>query len=169
MKKKITYLVGSIEDSPDMGASWRDQITPFLKSLHINVLDPVKLESKKLKNKKLNRLPKFVTTVFGTKKRIKKWHDLKSSANKRDINRFNNYMSIVITKDLEYVKRSDFIIAYWGIPSFGSAGELTVAFDLGIPVYMVAPIELPAWTRSCCTKVFLTFDELKNFLKKKHQ
>ena len=41
LKNQRVYLAGAMDRVPDRGATWRDNITPFLKSLDITVFNPI--------------------------------------------------------------------------------------------------------------------------------
>ena len=42
LKGLLGYLSGSIDFSPDLGAKWRDAMTPFLEDKNVKVLNPLK-------------------------------------------------------------------------------------------------------------------------------
>ena len=52
----------------------------------------------------------------------------------------------------------------------GTHGEVTLAFEHGIPVYVVNQLpltDLSGWIVACSTKIFESFEELEVFLLKK--
>ena len=52
----------------------------------------------------------------------------------------------------------------------GTHGEVTLAFEHGIPVYVVNQLpltDLSGWIVACSTKIFESFEELELFLLKK--
>lgn len=172
-RKKLTvYLAGSMQFSPDFGEGWRKEITPFLESLGLEVLDPCKLEPEKLKNFRPNRLPKQVYNLHGEKVPIKYWHDLAETNDPKLYKRFLRMMRAVIHFDLDIVEQeTDFIICLWDETTGKGAGthsELCAAFRKNLPVYTVATCKMPAWAKGCCTEIFLTFDDLKKFLQEEY-
>ena len=68
----------------------------------------------------------------------------------------------------------DYIICLWDEyteKGGGTYGELTVAFEHNIPVYMVTEklnAEISGWVLGCTTKIFTNFNDLKTFLKEKY-
>ena len=168
-KKLAVYLAGPIENARDGGIGWRKELTPFIESLDIEVLDPCALEADKLRHFRPNRLPESYTDLFGNKRKPVKWYDLKNAKEPHLLERFMVLMKTIIDYDLRLItRRADFVIALWNEPSFGTASELTVAHTEGLEVYMVAKSEIPAWVRGCVTKVFLSFDDLKAFLSEQY-
>jgi len=158
--KVSVYLAGSIESSADLGKSWRNELTPFLEELNMEVNDPCKLEHHKLSGRHLNRLPQG----------IKHWHELKNCKEPHLRCRFKTYMDAIIMYDLDLVEnKSDIIVLLWDRWSAGSSGEVTLARKIGTPVYTVATVELPAWISGCSERIFSNFDELKIFLKRNYK
>ena len=41
LKNQRVYLAGAMDRVPDRGSTWRDNITPFLLGLNLNVLNPI--------------------------------------------------------------------------------------------------------------------------------
>jgi hypothetical protein len=166
--KISTYLAGSIQFSEDMGIGWRQEITPFLEKLGLEVLDPCKLEPEKMKNFRPNRLPPFTYNLHGEKVQIKTWHDLAETNDKRLYKRFQRMMRAVIHFDLDIVEQeTDFVICLWTESTGRGAGthsELCAAFRKNIPVYCIATCRMPAWAKGCCTEIFLNLEDLKKFL-----
>ena len=166
-KKLKVYLCGSIEASPDGGKGWRVELTPFLESLGLEVLDPCVLENDKLKNFQPNRLPDYYTDLDGKKIKVLHWHQLKNSKETHLYDRFLKYMRRIIKYDLKLVEDADYLIVYWDEKTgkgAGSHSEVTWAFMKNIPVYCVASVDIPAWGKACMQKICLTFDDLKKFL-----
>ena len=42
LKRQRVYLAGAMDRVPDRGATWRENITPFLKDLGLVVFNPIK-------------------------------------------------------------------------------------------------------------------------------
>ncbi len=166
-KKLMTYLVGAIEKADDLGVGWRREIRGFLEDLNLEVLDPTEFESKQLAGLQPNRLPEFYTTLQGKKIKPTHWHSLKAATEPHLYKRFIRYMRRIIHYDLKIVTDCDFIIVKWDKAArlgAGSYHEMGKAFELGKDVYCVQETELPAWLSACCTEVFQSFDDLKDFL-----
>lgn len=179
------YLCGAMEAAANLGAGWREDITPFvIDELGHKVLDPCKLEDEKLKGFRINRLPDGYVH----------WHQMKNSNNPAHIARFSRYMKQIIKFDVDIIeKESGYLITLWDRNAAKGAGthaEMTIAFLNGLPIYCVntfmadlplwrrmlytlaeklgikvrRPRTMPAWLRACCTEVFDSFEDLKVFL-----
>ena len=79
----------------------------------------------------------------------------------------------IIKVDLDaVVHKSDYLIVNWDESVFkggGTHGEITLAYWLGKPIYLVneLPLEdISSWIFSCSSYVFNNFDDLKSKLKK---
>ena len=167
-KHKLTvYLAGAMEAAENLGAGWRDKITPFFEKLDIDILNPCQFEPLQLCGLRPNRLPS-TDIQLGKKVKIKHWHDLKNSDDPILYDRFLKYMRRIINYDIKLVKNhTDFIVVYWDENTNKGAGthaELTFAFMQNIPVYCVAHANMPAWSRACCSEIFMTFEALEDFL-----
>lgn len=169
MKKLTVYLAGGMEAVTDMGVGWRTELTPFLQGLGFEVLDPTVFEPEQLKGLRPNRLPDTCTTLNGRQMKVEHWHDLKNAAESVLYTRFQKYMRHVIKYDMRVVQsETDYVIALWNEGTARGAGthaEITMAFLRGVPVYLVAKSDVPAWIKGCASEIFLTFDALKEFLK----
>ena len=83
---------------------------------------------------------------------------------------------IVIVRDLidrdiqEIAQRTDYVICNWDESAqrgAGTKGEVTMARYTGKPVYLVTEMnhqDIPGWVLGCATKIFGSFDELREFL-----
>ena len=122
----LAYLSGAIEYAPDLGKSWRAQITPFLQALGHEVYDPAQDEKKNLSDEEVRE--------------FRKW---KGS----DLGRFQGTIRKIIAWDLDWIeKKSDYVVCYWDEAAgrgAGTQGELTLAHRAGVPVYLVLgmPVE----------------------------
>ena len=79
----------------------------------------------------------------------------------------------IISVDLEaVVKHADYLIVKWDTSVFrggGTHGEVTMAYWLGKPVYLVnsLPIaDISSWIFSCSEEIFDAFESLKKRLEK---
>jgi nucleoside 2-deoxyribosyltransferase len=150
----LIYLCGAIENSPDRGNSWRAEVTRLLHEFGHDVYDPAGDEKKDL-----------------TDEEAREYRGWKQT----DLPRFQQTIRKVIQYDLDWVEeRCDAMVAYWDEPAHkdaGTQGELTVAYRRGVPVYLVtrAPIEeLSGWLLGCASQVFPGFEELREYLARKH-
>jgi nucleoside 2-deoxyribosyltransferase len=145
----LAYLAGAIEYSPDLGKGWRRELTPYLISLGHRVYDPAEDEKKSLTTEEQQGLRGWKHT---------------------DLNRFQCTVRKIIEFDLDIVARADYLVCYFdenALKGGGTSGELTFAFKKGIPVYMVTPMpisDISGWILGCCTRVFGSFNELRDFL-----
>ncbi len=150
------YLAGAIEHSPDRGEAWRRDMTRFCQQeLHHSCYNPL-IEERH-----------YITPAQSRQFRDWKFTDLP---------RFQQTVRKLIRGDLTVLEHEiDYIICYWDgyvERGGGTYGELTLAFHRDIPVYMVAakPVtEISGWILGCSTQIFVSFKELKAFLKTKYQ
>jgi len=148
------YLAGAIEAAPDDGKAWRREIGHFLDSeLGWQVFDPSQHEQD------------FLSEI--EKANFRTW---KST----DINRFRPVIKKIIDRDLEQLlEKCDAVICLWDdhvILGGGTHGELTLAYEHKMPVYLVLgmPLEkVASWIVGCTTEIFSDFDELKQYLLEK--
>ncbi len=145
------YLAGAIEAAPDDGATWRKDMGAFLRTqLDWDSFDPSQHEQD------------FLTSEEKT--HFRSW---KST----DIKRFRPVIKKIIDRDLEQLlSKCQAVICLWDdyvIQGGGTHGELTLAYEHEMPVYLVLgmPVEkVSSWIIGCTTEVFESFDELKQFL-----
>jgi hypothetical protein len=149
----FAYLCGAVEYAPDQGKGWRGEITPFLQELGHQVFGPTLDDRKNL-----------------TPVEIRDYRTWKGT----DFPRFQKTVRKIIDHDLTRLEnRCDYLVAYWDEYAGrggGTQGEITVAYRRALPVYLVIdmPIEqVSGWILGCATEVFTSFDELKDFLRKK--
>ena len=148
------YLAGAIEAAPDDGMAWRADMTQFLiDTLDWTTFDPSRHERD------------FLTEE--EKMNFRQWKSV-------DIQRFRPVIKKIIDRDLDQLlKKCDAVICLWDehvIQGGGTHGELTLAYEHALPVYLVLgmPIEkVSSWIIGCTTEVFSNFDELKLFLSSK--
>lgn len=155
-KRPSTYLAGPIGDVNIGDATkWRNWITGEFYAMGIEALNP---------------FGKYGDRLAAVRSRLKNW------------NRFGNLAAIrkmvseeIIPPDLEMVKECDFItlwIPAEGKEICGSYGEMTFAFHLNKPVYIITrrrlkPVNLPNWAIGCSTKIFTNWKEYLSFVKEK--
>lgn len=147
----LVYLAGAIEYAPDFGRAWRRDITPFLRDeLGHRVYDPAEDERKSLTEEEQRNLRSWKTT---------------------DFDRFQTAIRKIIEWDIGILSCAEYVVCFWdqhAPKGGGTPSELTLAYRLGIPVYLVTPLdrlEISGWILACCRKTFANFDELKDFLR----
>ncbi len=153
--KALVYLAGAIENAPNGGAGWREEMSVFLtESLHQAVFNPVLEENHVLTPHEFRN--------------FRKWK-------KSDPEKFRQVVHKIIKTDLDMlINRVDYIICLWDeyvLNGGGTHGELTVAHLHNIPVYMVSEIpteKMSSWILGCTTQVFSDFEALKAFLMNKY-
>ena len=147
----IAYLSGAMEYADDEGEGWRKNITEWLTSnLDHSVINPVE-ESRLI--------------ISNTDS-----HDYRNWK-ETDLVRYKNFINKFVMRDIEAVTReANYIICLWNEEVFkgaGTHGEVTLAFEHSIPVYVVNQIpltNLSGWIIACSTEIFENFEELKLFL-----
>jgi len=153
MKRRRVYLSGAIEHASDGGKDWRREIGRFLaEELGEEVYDPAADEKKDLTEEE--------------RRHFRRWK-------RQEPERFRAAVRKIIAWDLRHIEtRSDYLLALWDDSAArggGTAAEITFAYRLGIPVYLVLgmPIESASgWVLAAATQVFEDFDALKAYLLK---
>ena len=148
---KHVYLAGAIEFAPDGGKAWRRDMAGFISGqLGLPVFDPCHNEVAIMSEEE--------------KTGFRKWKE-------SDRPRFLQVVRRIINHDLDNVlNHTEFIVCYWDrhvAGGAGTAGELTLAYRHGIPVYLVLGMPLArvsSWAAGCATEIFVSFDDLKRYL-----
>ena len=152
----IAYLSGAMEFADDEGASWRNELTIWLKeTINHQSIDPV-IESAKIV--KENNAENY-----------RNWKEA-------DTNKYARFIQLCIKNDIEIVReKADYLICLWDenvIRGAGTHAEITFAYDLKKPVYLINKLpqkDLSGWIMACSSEIFLNFDDLKDFLIKKYK
>ena len=146
------YLSGAIEHSADGGLGWRQRLALRLRELGHEVYDPAADQRKDLTEEE--------------SREFRQWK-------LRDPERFRLAVRKIIAWDLARIEsQTDAVVALWDAAAArggGTAAEVTLAFRLGMPVYLVLGLprnEASGWVLACAERVFEDFDELANFLTK---
>ena len=145
------YLSGPIENAENDGASWRQDITLWLKdNLNHEVFNPV-LETK-------NIIGHLNPSIFRSMKRT-------------DPIEYKNIIREIIKLDLEaLINDSDYLIVKWDksvLKGGGTHGEVTMAYWIKKPIFIVnsLPIDdMSSWIFSCSDFIFNDFKSLKKKL-----
>ena len=145
------YLSGPIENAENDGASWRQDMTLWLKdNLNHEVFNPV-LETK-------NIIGHLNPSIFRSMK-------------KTDPIEYKNIIREIIKLDLEAViNDSDYLIVNWDksvLKGGGTHGEVTMAYWIKKPIFIVnsLPIDdMSSWIFSCSDFIFNDFKSLKKKL-----
>ncbi len=149
------YLSGAIEHASDGGTGWRRQLASFLEQeLGHEAYDPAADEKKDLTEEELAH--------------FRRWK-LEEPA------RFREVVRKIIAWDLDRIQeRTDYVVAFWDDSSGrggGTAAEITLAYRLGRPVYLVLGMPRDAasgWILAAATEVFKDFNDLRTFLLDKY-
>jgi hypothetical protein len=146
------YLSGGMEYAADEGRDWRLELQAWVETrLGGSAFNP-NTESAAF----------FAARYPGTDFRA-----LKS----KDLDAYSRIAAELVDIDCrEIAEKSDYVICYWDESAqrgAGTKGELTIARRSRKPVYMVTamhPSSLPGWVLGCTTKIFPSFEALKDFL-----
>ena len=146
------YLSGAIEHSSDGGRAWRRRLASQLERLGHDVYDPASDEKKDLDPEELRD--------------FRRWK-------LEDPERFRRTVRKIVAWDLAKIEReSDALVAFWDDAAArggGTAAEITLAYRLGKPVYLVLGMprnESSGWVLACAERVFDNFAELEQFLER---
>ena len=150
----IVYLSGAMEYAVDEGSGWRLDMTNWLSvNLGHDVIDPVE-ESRSLMLQKNSA-------------DYRTWKE-------SDTERYRQIIRQCVERDIKAVpKEVDYIICLWNEDVFkgaGTHGEVTLAFQHNVPVYLVNQIslaDLSGWIMACSSEIFNNFEDLKTFLLEK--
>ena len=145
------YLSGPIENAENDGASWRQDMTLWLKdNLNHEVFNPV-LETK-------NIIGHINPSIFRSMK-------------KTDPIEYKNIIREINKLDLEaLINDSDYLIVKWDksvLKGGGTHGEVTMAYWIKKPIFIVnsLPIDdMSSWIFSCSDFIFNDFKSLKKKL-----
>ena len=145
------YLSGPIENAENDGASWRQDMTLWLKdNLDHEVFNPV-LETN-------NIIGHLNPSIFRSMK-------------KTDPIEYKNIIRKIIKLDLEaLINDSDYLIVKWDksvLKGGGTHGEVTMAYWIKKPIFIVnsLPIDdMSSWIFSCSDFIFNDFQSLKKKL-----
>jgi nucleoside 2-deoxyribosyltransferase len=145
------YLAGAIEAAPDEGKGWRAELTSFLsEQLDWEVFDPSQHEQDFLSVHEKTNFRSWKTT---------------------DINKFRSVIAKIIDRDLDQLlNQCDGVIVLWDkyvLPGGGTHGELTLAYEHKMPVYLVLGMplaEVSSWIVGCTTELFEDFESLQKYL-----
>lgn len=153
LKNQRVYLAGAMDRVKDRGATWRDNITPFLEQLHITVFNPISkptdigLEDSDTHNIKLKL------------KHQKRYDELSSM------------MKTIRSVDLRLVDISDFLVVNLDLDTHpcGTLEEIFLANRQKKPIiiHMVQGKEnAPDWLFGTVPHqmIFSTWDEIKSYL-----
>ena len=153
LKNQRVYLAGAMDRVADRGATWRDNITPFLESLGIIVFNPITKPTD-------IGLEDQATHVLKTKLKSQKRYDELTSV-----------MKPIRAVDLRLVDRSDFLVVNLDLDVHpcGTLEELFWANRLKRPIliHMVQGKQnAPDWLFGTIPHqmIFSNWDELKNYL-----
>lgn len=155
--KTSCYLAGPMEFDSN-GKTWRDEITPFLKSIGVRVFDPYTkpfIDSDKLEE--------------GENARELYYEWLKNG----EYDKVAERMKPIRNFDLNCVDRADFLIFYINknIPTFGTMEELVTAVRMKRPIFIFVEggkSQCPLWLFGMLNHKYFyeNIEEIKNILYK---
>lgn len=157
MEKLKTYMAGPMDDvSIGESRDWRDWLTEQLGKMGIETLDPIS---------------KYGDEYGVIRQKFSMWQKFGNVDAIRQI-----VSTQVIPPDLEMVRECDFVTLYIppeGNEICGSYGEMTLAFDVGKPVYIVTrrrlkPLNLPKWAVGCSTKIFSSWEDYLEYIRENY-
>lgn len=99
LKNNFVYLAGAMDRVDDRGKGWRNDITPFLRSMGVKIFNP------------LSKPFTYGTEDDETHRLKKKLKD------QQDYNRLSEIMKEIRSVDLHMVDKSNFVIAYLDLDS----------------------------------------------------
>jgi len=152
-----TYMAGPMDDvSIGESRDWRTWLTEELGKMGISTLDPIS---------------KYGEEYGSIRKKFAMWQKFGNVDAIRQI-----VSTQIIPPDLVMVKECDFVTLYIppeGNEICGSYGEMTFAFHLGKPVYIVTrrrlkPLNLPKWAVGCSTKIFSNWEDYLEYIKENY-
>lgn len=140
------YLSGPIEFATDGGVGWRKIATDYLRAKGFEVFNPIESSLELLNSVGINS--------------VQEYNDLKKMA-ATDSSLMDKYIEatrLFIDYDIKQLKSSDIVFALLDkTASGGTAGELTVARDICLPVIALANknemIQMSAWVFSCVNEI----------------
>jgi len=132
----LVYLAGPMENTKDLGASWRAQYTTILNANGFDVINPYLLET--------------TQRQLSGMKPEEDFYEIKD----RDLPRYKQIMRTIIAIDLEAVTTSDLIICKFnGEKTAGTIHEIGYAYhSLGLPCYLVSELttrDILGWFLAC--------------------
>ncbi len=143
-QETIAYLAGPIDRVTTKDANtWRENLEKRLLPYGIECINPMTKYGDKIKEIRRQLALMYKYKAYD---KLRKWG--------------RHY---IVTPDFEAVKQSDMIIMYLpsGVEVCGTYAELGVAFEFGIPIYIVSNRRrLPKWAIICSTEIYKNFDEL---------
>jgi nucleoside 2-deoxyribosyltransferase len=151
-KTPLAYLSGAIENAPDGGRGWSLEIARFLRDeIGHDVYNPAEDVRKCLTEEEVSGFRQWKTD---------------------DPVRFRETVRKIIAWDLEWVEsRADYVVARWDAAAArggGTASEITLAFRLGKPVYLLLGVpraEASGWVLAAATEVFDSAEDMMRFFR----
>jgi nucleoside 2-deoxyribosyltransferase len=144
------YISGAIEHSADEGRGWRRVLGDRLAALGHDLYDPAADEKKDLDEVE--------------RREFRRWK-------LENPERFRVAVRKIVAWDLARIENeSDAVVALWDDAAArggGTAAEITLAYRLGKPVYLVLGMprrQASGWVLACAERVFEDFEELERFL-----
>jgi len=153
-RKHKTYLAGPMDDvSIGESRNWREMLAKELPKMGIEILSPI---------------TKYGADYGNIRKRFANWQ---MSGNIDAIRQW--VKKYIILQDLKMVEECNFITLYipaQGKELCGSYGEMTYAFKLNKPVFIITtrrlkPVNVPKWAVGCSTRIFTSWKVYLKYIK----
>ena len=154
LKNHITYFVGPIDQSKDGGRGWRKEMSPWLQSKNIGVLDPT---DKPIES--IDEGPNFVKYI-------------QSKKDKGEYDTVRALMKPIVSVDLHMIDICNFVVAFIdnSIHLCGTYSELTYAAIEKKPTIIVCKqgkAGIPNWIYGLGfdhNEFFGSFEEAKDYI-----
>lgn len=149
------YLSGGMEFAEGLGASWRETCSTKLKAMEYFPIDVAELDI---------AYQKHHGDIMG---------DIRFDTTRSEAQRKANIRFHFIETDCKLIAAdSDALIVLYDESARRGAGtisECQVAYDLGLPIFVVSAFEdwkeeVPSWLHALSTKIFTNFDDLYEYL-----
>lgn len=154
------YLAGAMQAAPDKGARWREEVTPKLAAMGLEVFNPcINTDGKILKEHGWSDYT---------------WSDLRKEENRP---LFVQVMQEIVDADLQAVEDSDIVLVYMDQYVKGGAGtygELTLARYLDNKyIYLAAApgfnlADTPSWVWGCIDCWFDNLEDCLAYMEDRH-
>ena len=149
---KSVYMAGTMTDRKDRGRSWRVRLGNWLEERGEEVFSPPDRELE-------------LFTKYDIPPSV-----LYQNSNKVSPSVKGELLGDILDFDLDQIEyHTKYCIFFINEISWGTAGELTYALRLRIPVYIVTKMQLKSFAaarpKGSKVRIFQSFDQLKTFLK----
>lgn len=163
LKYATCYLAGPMDHARDRGEGWRQEITPFLKSLNVGVYDPTNKATFGFANEDLDHLQERYKLIDGIKAGV--------IVNKDLYDKYHELMKDVVSIDLRMVDISSFILLYVDLDIYACGTYIEVATSALqrkpiITCVKQGKVNCPPFLMGLLKHemIFSNFNEVKNYI-----